>query len=39
MESNVVPDELIEELFPEDNELGEDMLFSSKCKKISGWGI
>jgi hypothetical protein len=26
-------------LFPEDNELDEESVFVSKCKKMSAWGI
>ena len=35
----LVPDWLMEQIFPEDSEIGEEPLHIDKCKKISRWGI
>ena len=39
MESNLVPDEVYAKMFPDDNELEEEAMFTGKVKKISRWGI
>jgi len=39
MESSLVPDEVLNKMFPEDNELEEEAMFVGKCRKISRWGI
>ena len=39
MDSNIVPDWLLNQMFPEDSEIGEEPLHIDKCKKISRWGI
>jgi len=38
-EKPLISDELLEHLFPEDNDLGEDVVMTEKCKKISSWGM
>ena len=35
----LLPDSVMQELFPEDNELDEESVFVAKCKKMSAWGI
>jgi len=39
MESELIPQESLNKIIPEDNEQGEMDLFMDKVKKISGWGI
>jgi len=39
MESALVPPEEMNNIIPEDNELGEMDLLITKVKKISSWGI
>ena len=34
-----MPNAVLQELFPEDNELDEEPIIIAKCKKISRWGI
>ena len=35
----LLPDSIMLELFPEDNDLDEESVFVSKCKKLSAFGI
>mgnify|MGYP001024983508 CR=1 FL=1 len=35
----LVPQEILDKLFPEDHELGEESMFLSKCKEINRWGL
>ena len=35
----LIPDNILEEMFPDDNELDESPMHISKCKKLSNWGI
>ena len=35
----LLPDSVMNELFPEDNDLDEESVFVAKCKKMSAWGI
>ena len=35
----LIPDTIMREIIPEDNELDEEALLVAKCKKISTWGI
>ena len=35
----LIPDNILEEMFPDDNELDESAMHISKCKKLSNWGI
>jgi hypothetical protein len=35
----LVPDQIMQSLFPQDNDLEEEPMIVSKCKKISNWGI
>lgn len=35
----LVPDAIMNSLFPQDNDLDEEAMFVAKCKKISNWGI
>ncbi len=39
MESAIVPQEILDQLFPEDHELDEEAMFMSKCKEINRWGL
>ena len=39
MEAAAVSQEILDQLFPEDNELGEESMFESKCKEINRWGL
>ena len=35
----LVPDSVMNMIFPENNDLDEEPLVVQKCKKISNWGI
>jgi hypothetical protein len=35
----LIPDQIMKDIFPEDNDLEEEPMFVSKCKKISNWNI
>lgn len=39
MEVELVSDAMMQEIIPDDNDLGEQEMFTSKVKKISSWGI
>ena len=39
VDSELVPQKVLDVLFPEENEYDETMMFQSKCKKISRWNI
>jgi hypothetical protein len=39
MEGDLVPEWLLEKLFPEDNPLDEESMFETKCKEISRFGL
>jgi len=37
MENTIVPTSVLSELFPENNDLGEDIIIAFKCTKITKW--
>ena len=40
MEANaIIPPEIMQTIIPDDNELGECVMFTSHVKKISTWGF
>lgn len=39
MDVDLVPQKVLDTLFPEENEYDETMMFNSKCKKISRWNL
>lgn len=39
MDSELVPQKVLDQMFPEDNEYDETPMFIGKCKKISRWNI
>jgi hypothetical protein len=39
MDYDLVPQKVLDSLFPEENEYDETMMMQCKCKKISRWNI
>ena len=35
----LIPDDILREIIPEDNDLNEETMLVAKCKKYSSWGV